>query len=183
MIRERLAENWWVFVVRGVLAILFGFSAFVMPGMTLAGLILLYAVYALGDGIVASVAALTRRTPGGAFLWPVLLIGLASIAAGIAVFMYPGLTALLLLYMIGAWCIVRGIFEIIVGFQLRNELRGEGWLIASGALSVLFGLIVCARPGAGAMAVLWMIGAFAVLFGVINIALGFKLKSFKSAQA
>ena len=179
MILQRLAVNWWVFVLRGVLAILFGLGTFVMPGMTLLALVLLYAAYAFGDGLVAAIAAFTRRKPGEAFPWSVLLIGLVGVAAGIVAFMYPGLTAIVLLYLIAAWHIVRGISEIFVAVQLRKEIEGEGWLIAGGALSVLFGLFLFARPGAGALALLWMIGAFAILFGIITVVVGFKLKGLK----
>jgi uncharacterized membrane protein HdeD (DUF308 family) len=183
MILQQLAKNWWVFVLRGVLAILFGIGTFVMPGITLAALILLYAAYAVADGVVAAIAAFTQRKPGEPVPWSVLLIGLVGIAAGIVAFMYPGLTALVLLYLIAAWYIVRGIFEIVVAIQLRKEIQGEGWLIAGGVLSVLFGVFLYARPGAGALAVLWMIGMFAILFGIILIALGFKLKKIKPAGA
>ena len=183
MILQRLAVNWWVFVLRGVLAILFGLGTFVMPGMTLLVLVMLYAAYAFGDGLVAAIAAFTRRKPGEAFPWSVLLIGLVGVAAGIVAFMYPGLTAIVLLYLIAAWHIVRGISEIFVAVQLRKEIEGEGWLIAGGALSVLFGLFLFARPGAGALALLWMIGAFAILFGIITVVVGFKLKGLKPAGA
>jgi uncharacterized membrane protein HdeD (DUF308 family) len=177
MILERLAKNWWVFVLRGVLAILFGIGTYLMPGITLTALVLLYGVYALGDGVVAAIAAFTRRVPGEGFPWSVLLIGLVGIAAGIVTFMYPGFTALLLLYFIAAWHIVRGIMEIVVAFQLRKEIEGEGWLMAAGLLSILFGVFLYARPGAGALALLWMIGAFSIVFGIIAIMLGFRLKA------
>jgi uncharacterized membrane protein HdeD (DUF308 family) len=129
------------------------------------------------------VAAFARRRPSEGFPWMVLLIGLAGIAAGVVTFMYPGLTALILLYFIAAWHIVRGLFEIVVAIQLRKEIEGEGWLIAGGVLSVLFGLLLFARPLTGALAVLWMIGFFAVLFGAILIGVGVKLKAFKPAAA
>jgi uncharacterized membrane protein HdeD (DUF308 family) len=183
MILERLAQHWWVFVLRGIFAILFGIGAFVMPGITLAALVLLYGAYALVDGVVAAVAAITRRRPGEGFPWPVLLIGLAGIVAGIVALAYPGLTALVLVYLIAAWHVLRGAFEIIVAIQLRKELEGEGWLIAGGALSVLFGLFLYARPGAGALALLWVIGVFALVFGVIAVILGFQLKRRKPATA
>jgi len=97
--------------------------------------------------------------------------------------MYPGLTALILLYFIAAWHIVRGVFEIVVAIRLRKEIEGEGWLIVAGVLSVLFGLFLYARPGAGALALLWLIGTFALVLGVILIALGFRLKSLRPRLA
>lgn len=183
MILERLAKNWWVFLLRGVLAVLFGIGALMMPGVTLAAFVLLYGAYAFADGIVAAIAAFTKRKSGEAFPWSVLIIGLAGIAAGVVTFMYPGLTALLLLYFIAAWHVVRGISEIVVAIRLRKEIQGEGWLIAEGALSVLFGLFLFIRPGAGAVALIWVIGSFAILSGVILIALGFKLRRAMPASA
>jgi len=179
---RRLAKNWWVFVLRGVLGILFGLGTFVVPGITLATLILLYGAYAASDGIVAMVAAFTQRRPGEAFPWSVLLIGVVGIVAGVVTFMYPGLTALILLYFIAAWLIIRGISEIVVAIQLRKEIQGEGWLIAGGVLSVLFGMFFYASPGAGALAVLWTIGTFAILLGIIAIVLGFKLRRLAAAM-
>jgi uncharacterized membrane protein HdeD (DUF308 family) len=179
---RRLAKNWWVFVFRGVLGILFGLGTFVVPGITLATLILLYGAYAASDGIVAMVAAFTQRRPGEAFPWSVLLIGVVGIVAGVMTFMYPGLTALVLLYFIAAWLIIRGISEIVVAIQLRKEIQGEGWLIAGGVLSVLFGMFLYASPGAGALAVLWTIGTFAILLGIIAIVLGFKLRRLAAAM-
>lgn len=180
---QLLAKNWWVFVLRGALAILFGLCTLALPGITLATLILLYGAYALVDGIMAAIAAFTKRRPGDGFPWTVLLIGLVGIVAGVLTFMYPGLTALVLLYFIAAWYIVRGVSEIAVAIRLRKEIQGEGWLIAAGALSVLFGLFLFARPGAGAVALLTVIGVFAMIFGVILIALGFKLKGFQRVAA
>ncbi len=183
MMLQLLAKNWWVFVLRGALAILFGLCTLALPGITLATLILLYGAYALVDGIMAAIAAFTKRRPGDGFPWTVLLIGLVGIVAGVLTFMYPGLTALVLLYFIAAWYIVRGVSEIAVAIRLRKEIQGEGWLIAAGALSVLFGLFLFARPGAGAVALLTVIGVFAMIFGVILIALGFKLKGFQRVAA
>src|SRR5262245_51024688 len=117
MILQLLARNWWVFVVRGTLAILFGLCALALPGITLATLILLYGAYALVDGIMAAMAAFSGRRPGAGFPFSVLLIGLVGIAAGIFTFMYPGLTALVLLYFIAAWHIVRGVSEIAVAIS------------------------------------------------------------------
>jgi len=179
---EQLSKHWWVFVVRGVLALLFGIGTFVMPGVTLAALILVYALYALADGVVAIIAAFGARRAGAGFPWTILLIGLAGIAAGCLTFLYPGVTALILLYFIAAWHIVRGASEVAVAIRLRKEIEGEGWLIAAGILSILFGAFLVIRPAAGALALLWLIGAFAVVFGVMVIALGIRLKSLASAS-
>jgi uncharacterized membrane protein HdeD (DUF308 family) len=176
MLLERLAKHWWVFVVRGVLAILFGIGAFFWPGITVAALILVFGAYALADGVFSLIAAFANRGTREGFPWALLLIGLVGIGAGIVTFLYPGLTALALLFFIATWNILRGIFEIVVAIRLRKELEGEGWLMLGGAASVAFGLLLMLRPGAGALALLWLIGMFAIAFGIVMVALGFRLK-------
>lgn len=177
-----LAQNWWAVVLRGVCAVLFGLGAFAWPGITLAVLVLLYGAYALADGVLAVVAALAGRQPGG-FPWGMLLAGLAAIAAGVVTFLWPGLTALLLLYLIAAWAIARGVFEIIAAIALRKEIEHEWLLAASGVLSVLLGIFLVLSPGAGALALLWAIGAFAIVAGILMISLGFRLKGAKERLA
>ncbi len=171
-----LARNWWVVVLRGVAAILFGLAAFAWPGITLAVLILLYGAYALADGVLAVVAAVASRQPGD-FPWGMLLAGLAAIAAGVLTFLWPGLTALVLVYVIAGWAIVRGVFEIVAAVALRKEIDNEWLLAASGALSILLGIFLLTAPGAGAIALLWVIGAFSIAAGILMVALGFRLKA------
>jgi uncharacterized membrane protein HdeD (DUF308 family) len=177
-----LAQNWWAIVLRGVCAVLFGVGAFAWPGITLAVLVLLYGAYALVEGVLAVAWALVGRQ-AGPFPWGVLLAGLAGMAVGIITFMFPGLTALALLYLIAAWAIIRGVFEIVAAFHLRRELENEWMLALSGLLSVVLGGLLIAAPGAGALAVLWWIGAFAIVFGVLTIALGFRLKAVRDRLA
>jgi uncharacterized membrane protein HdeD (DUF308 family) len=173
-----LARNWWAVVLRGVCAVLFGVGAFAWPGLTLAVLVLMYGAYALVDGVLAVVWAITRRQQG-AFPWSLFLSGLAGIAVGVITFGLPGLTALLLLYLIAGWAIVRGLFEVVAAIALRREIEHEWLLAASGALSIFFGIFLVAAPGAGALAVLWAIGAFAVVIGLLMVALGFRLRAMK----
>ena len=177
-----LAQNWWAIVLRGVCAVLFGLGAFAWPGITLAVLVLLYGAYALIEGVLAVAWALMGRHEGP-FPWGVLLAGLAGVAVGVVTFLYPGLTALTLLYLIAAWAIIRGVFEIIAAFHLRKELENEWMLALSGFLSLVLGAILIVAPGAGALAVLWWIGAFAILFGVLTIMLGLRLKGLKDRLA
>jgi uncharacterized membrane protein HdeD (DUF308 family) len=179
---ETLARNWWAIVLRGVFAVLFGLGTFVWPGITLAVLVLFYGAYLFADGIMAVVWALMGRR-AGPFPWGVFLAGLASIIAGVLTFLMPGLTALVLLYLIAAWAIVRGIFEIIAAFHLRRELTNEWLLALNGVLSVLFGILLIAAPGAGALTVLWIIGTFAIIVGVVMIMLGFRLKGLQGTAA
>jgi uncharacterized membrane protein HdeD (DUF308 family) len=177
-----LAQNWWAIVLRGVCAVLFGVLAFSWPGITLAVLILFYGAYALVEGVLAVAWALVGRR-GGSFPWGVLLSGLAGVVVGIWTFMYPGITALALVYLIAAWAAVRGIFEIIAAFHLRKEINNEWLLALSGLLSLGLGLLLFAAPGAGALAVLWWIGAFAIVFGILEIILGFRLKGLRDRAA
>jgi uncharacterized membrane protein HdeD (DUF308 family) len=179
---ETLARNWWAIVLRGVFAVLFGLGAFLWPGITLVVLVVLYGAYLFADGILAVAWALMGRR-AGAFPWGVFLAGLASIIAGVLTFLMPGLTALVLLYLIAAWAIVRGIFEIIAAFHLRRELTNEWLLALNGVLSVLFGILLIAAPGAGALTVLWIIGTFAIIVGVVMIMLGFRLKGLQGTAA
>jgi uncharacterized membrane protein HdeD (DUF308 family) len=173
-----LARNWWALVLRGVCAVLFGLAAFAWPGITLAVLILLYGAYALADGILAVIWSFTSRGRDS-FPWGVFLAGLAAIVAGAFAFLWPGLTALALLYLIAAWAIVRGIFGIIAAFHLRKEIQHEWLLGLSGLVSIILGLLLLARPGIGVLAVMWWIGALAIVFGVLEIALGFRLKGMR----
>jgi uncharacterized membrane protein HdeD (DUF308 family) len=176
-----LARNWWAVALRGVAAILFGILTLVWPGISLAALVLLFGAYALVDGVFNIVAALRGRR-GGYPWWALLVEGLVSIAAGlIAVFM-PGLTALALVYVIGAWAVVTGVFEIVAAIRLREQIRGEGWLVLTGILSVAFGALLWIAPGAGALAMVLWIGAYAIVFGALLVALAFRLRSWRAEE-
>lgn len=177
-----LAQNWWAIVLRGLCGVLFGLSAFAWPGITLAILVSLYGAYALIEGAFAVAGAVMGRG-AGAFPWGVLLAGLAGIAIGVITFMSPGVTAIALVYLIAAWAVLRGVFEIIAAIQLRKEIDNEWLLGLAGLLSVVLGLFLFAAPGAGAIAALWWIGAFAVVFGIVEIVLGFRLKGLKDRVA
>ncbi|HEX3450653.1 MAG TPA: DUF308 domain-containing protein, partial [Isosphaeraceae bacterium] len=149
-----LARNWWALALRGLVAVLFGIAAFAMPGITLTALVLLYGAFALVDGVFAVAAALFGRRHGMPW-WAMLVEGLFGIAIGILTFAWPGITALALLYLIAAWAVITGVFEIAAAIRLRQEIQGEWLLALSGALSVLFGVVLVLYPGAGALAVVW----------------------------
>jgi len=169
-----LARNWWALVLRGLFAVLFGIGAFAWPGLTLGVLVLLFGAYALADGVFAIVASLVgspRQLPW----WALLVEGLIGVAVGIVAFVWPGITALALLYLIAGWAIATGLFQVVAAFRLREEIHGEWMLALGGVLSVLFGLALVVSPGAGALALVWMIGAYAIAFGILLIALGFRL--------
>jgi uncharacterized membrane protein HdeD (DUF308 family) len=179
---EDLSRNWGWVALRGVIAVLFGVFAFAAPGITLAVLVLFWGAFAFADGVLALVAAFKVRDQGRPF-WPLLIVGLLGIAAGVATFFWPGMTALVLLLFIGAWAFVMGVFQILAAIRLRREIEREWLLGLSGALSVLFGLFVLFQPGAGALALIWAIGAYAVVFGVLIIGLAFKLKGIAARPA
>lgn len=172
---QGISKYWWTFLVRGVVAVLFGLGAFVWPGLTLGVLVILFGAYALADGILAFVCMFSRGRANDRW-WTHLLEGVAGIGAGLIAFFWPGLTAMTLLFLIAAWALMTGVFEIIAAVRLRNEIEGEWAFIVSGALSVLFGALLIARPGAGAMAVIWIIGAYAIAFGLLLVMLSFKIK-------
>jgi uncharacterized membrane protein HdeD (DUF308 family) len=169
-----LAKNWWMLLLRGIAAIIFGVLALAWPGMTLLTLILFYGAYALVDGVLAIVAAIT----GGALMprWWLAIVGLLGIAAGLLTFLMPGLTAIVLLYFIAGWAIATGVFQIIGAIKLRKEIDNEWLLILGGIISVLFGVAMMAAPGAGALALITVIGIYAVIIGVLLVALSFRLK-------
>jgi uncharacterized membrane protein HdeD (DUF308 family) len=170
-----LARNWWVFLLRGIVAILFGVLTALMPSITLTLLVLLFGAYAIVEGGFNVIAAIRRRK-GERLWWLLLLEGLVSIAAGVVAFIMPGLTALMLVLVIGAWAIITGVLEIVAAILLRKQIRGEWWLALSGALSLIFGVLVLMWPGAGALALVLWIAAYAIAFGVLLVALAFRLR-------
>jgi uncharacterized membrane protein HdeD (DUF308 family) len=163
--------------LRGLAAIVFGVLAFVWPDITLFALVLLFGAYMLVDGIFAIVAAV--RAAGREARWWLLLIeGVLGVLAGLVAAFWPGLTALALLYFIAAWAIVSGILEVIGAIRLRREIEGEWALGLSGALSVLFGILLVVIPApAGLLSLVWLIGAYALVFGVLLLVLAFRLRS------
>jgi uncharacterized membrane protein HdeD (DUF308 family) len=170
-----LARNWWLVALRGLAAVLFGVLALLMPGVTLATLVLLFGAYALVDGILALISAF-GHTPGQP-RWQLVLWGVVSVLAGVLTFVWPGLTALVLLYVIAGWAIVTGIVEIVAAIELRKVITHEWLLALSGVASLLFGLAIAFWPSAGALVVLAYIAAFAIVLGVLLIALGFRLRA------
>jgi uncharacterized membrane protein HdeD (DUF308 family) len=172
-----LGRNWWLVLVSGILAVLFGILAFVYPGLTLAILVALFGAYALVDGIVLAVAGIRDHAVDSQW-WLVLLAGVAGIAAGVITFLYPNVTALALLYIIAAWAIVTGILEIAAALALRREIGGELMLLLAGILSVVFGVLLFIYPSSGILSILWIIGIYAVLYGVAQIILAFRVRDF-----
>jgi uncharacterized membrane protein HdeD (DUF308 family) len=173
-----LVGNWWTFVLRGICAILFGMLAFMMPGMALLTLVFLFGFYALSDGIFGLIAAFRRTGPEQVPWWALLISGIISILAGIMAFAIPHITAAALLLVIAAWAVAGGIMQIVAAVRLRKQITGEWLLILSGLLSVALGVLLFLFPLPGALAVVMWIAAYAIVFGVLNIALGAKLRKF-----
>ena len=171
-----LAANWWSFVLRGVLAVLFGLIAWLMPHVALGALVLLFGAYAIVDGIFNIVAAFRRTGDDRAPWWALLVSGIVSLIAGFVAFFYPGLTALALVFVIAGWAIATGVMSIIAAVRLRRQIEGEWLLALSGVMSVVFGVLAAIFPGAGALAILIWIGAYAVVFGITLIVLGLRLR-------
>ena len=175
-----LAKCWWLLLLRGIFAILFGVLAFIWPGLTLVTLVLLYGAFALVDGVTSLIAAFTGSAKPVPTWW-LVVVGLLGIAAGIVTFAWPGITAIVLVVLIGAWALVHGIFEIIGAIQLRKEIDNEWTLILGGLLSVVFGVIVLAAPGAGALGLIWAIAAYSIVFGILFVALALRLRKHSHA--
>jgi uncharacterized membrane protein HdeD (DUF308 family) len=176
---RELAENWWLLLLRGIAAIAFGLLAFSWPGLTLLTLVLMWGIYAVADGILALWAAIASKGGEIAPRWWLAVVGIAGVLAGALTFVWPGMTALVLLMFIASWAIVIGVLQIWGAIRLRKEIEGEWLLGLSGVLSVAFGVIMFTQPGAGALAVVWLIGWFAILAGCVYIGLAFQLKKHK----
>ncbi len=176
---SRLAENWWLLLLRGLAAIAFGVIAFFWPGITLLSLTYLWGAYALADGAFSLWAAITGQGGDTSSRWWLALSGVVSILAAAIAFFWPGITALVLLMFIAGWAIVIGALEIYAAVQLRKVVENEWWLVLSGLLSIAFGVVMFAWPGTGALAVIWMIAWFAIFFGCMLVGLAFRLKKYK----
>src|ERR1700730_4752507 len=162
-----LAKNWWALALRGLVAVLFGLLTFLLPGITLATLVLLFGAYALVDGIFNVIAFFKVASHH----WAMLIEGVIGIIAGVLTFVWPTITAIVLAYLIALWAIFTGVFEIIAAIRLRKTISNEWLLLLMGVLSLLFGLFILFAPGAGEVAIVLWIGAYALVFGVFLMAL------------
>ncbi|KDN13608.1 HdeD family acid-resistance protein [Snodgrassella communis] len=178
---DLLSENWWMVLIRGGAALIFGLLTWFYPFISILIMVMFFGVYALIDGVLGVVIAINGRRTHQDW-WLMLIWGMVSILAGIMTFFVPGITWLVLITFIAIWSLVSGILQIIAAIRLRKSIRGEGWMIVAGMLSVLVGIILLINPVQGGIALTWVIGVYAALFGVMNIALAFRLRRFAASE-
>jgi uncharacterized membrane protein HdeD (DUF308 family) len=172
-----LRRTWWVLLLRGLVAIGFGGLILFQPAISLAALVLLFGAYALADGILGVWTGIAGREKHQDW-WVLLLVGLLGIGVGLMTFIAPGVTAVALLFYISIWAIGTGVLQIVAAVHLRKEIKGEWLLILCGLVSVAFGVLMMARPGVGAMSLLWMIATYAIALGVVLVMFAFEARAF-----
>jgi uncharacterized membrane protein HdeD (DUF308 family) len=177
-----LARNWWALLIRGLAGALFGLLTFMVPGISLVALVLLFGAYSFADGIFAMVMAVRRRGSTEPW-WMMELHGVVGLTAAAVTWFYPGLTAFALLYLVAAWAIVTGILEIVAAIHLRKTITAEWLLVLSGIASVAVGVVLSLFPGPGALALVLWIGGYALVSGALLIGLSFKLRSWAKRHA
>ena len=175
-----LARNWWALLIRGIAAVIFGMLAFAWPGATIVAIVILFGAYAFVDGVFAIVAAI-RAAQSHERWWPFVLEGIVGIAIAAITVLRASASAFALYVTIAVWAFLTGILEIAAAIQLRKQIANELWLILAGVLSILFGVLMIWQPMAGALAIVWVIGAYAIVFGIMMIALSLRLR--KAATA
>jgi uncharacterized membrane protein HdeD (DUF308 family) len=173
-----LARNWWLLALRGVAGILFGTVALVWPESTLAALVLVFGAYVFVDGVFAMVAGIGMRKLMDRW-WLIVLEGAAGIILGVLTFRSPDTTALVLLTFIAAWSILTGVLEIATAVRIRAMIANEWLLILSGVVSIIFGALLIAQPSAGALSIVWLLGGYALLFGILTLMLAFRVRGMR----
>lgn len=174
---QALSRYWWTFLIRGIIAILFGLAAVFWPGLTISTLVIVFGAYVLVDGVFAIIDGISGRGDNTHW-WVEILIGIAGIVAGIWAMTFPGLTAIGLMYFIAAWWLVTGVLQIIYAIRVRREITNEWFLILTGVLSAILGIVFMLFPGSGALSLIWVIGIYAIFFGIMFILLAFRVKGF-----
>jgi uncharacterized membrane protein HdeD (DUF308 family) len=175
--REEFTMNGTSFLlIRGIVGIVAGLIAFLWPGVTIVFLVALFGFYAFFDGVANLIVGL-KRTPERGRSGAAILQGIVGIACGVVAFLWPNVTALALVLLIGAWAIVTGVLEIAAAIRLRREIRGEWLLALAGTLSIAFGLLLFFFPAPGAIGIAWALGAYAAASGAVLVALAIRLRT------
>ncbi|MFC3527054.1 HdeD family acid-resistance protein [Paracoccus mangrovi] len=175
-----MADNWWVALLRGIAAILFGLMALIWPGLTVYALLIVFGAYAVFDGVMAIIVGFQRKSDDDSW-WSWALDGFLSIVIGLMALFWPEATALAFVIWMAAWAVVAGIFRIIAAIRLRKEIEGEWALGLSGLLMVIWGVLMALIPAAGLLSLAWLIGVFALLIGGVMVVLSFRLRGMRDA--
>jgi uncharacterized membrane protein HdeD (DUF308 family) len=170
-----VSRDWWVYAIRGIAAILFGIMALVWPGPTLAVLVLLFGAYAFVDGVVLLVALARGDVLARSHKWITGIMGVLGIAVAIATLIWPGITALTLLYLVAFWAITMGILQIVAAVEFRRVIDGEFFVVLGGIFSIVFGVLLVVFPGTGLLALVWLVGFYAELFGFSSLGIAYRL--------
>lgn len=178
---DLISRTWWVLALQGACALAFGILALLWPDITLLWLVALFAAYALIAGVM-TVVGVVRNRRREEYWWLLLLLGLSSIAAGVIAVLHPDLTALVLVLLMGANALVNGVLHIALAIQLRKVIRGEWLMVAAGIVSIVFGILVFLFPGAGALALVWLISAYAILIGILLLAVALRARALAKAS-
>lgn len=174
---EQIARTWWLILIRGICAIIFGILALIWPGITVYVLVIFFGAYAIVSGIFSLFSAFGHNVSSRAWL---IISGIIGILAGIVAFAWPGITALALLYVIAFWAIFTGVAEVVAGIALRKTIENEWMLIVGGVLSVIFGILLFIWPGAGMLGLTWLLGIFAIIYGIAMIVMSVRVKKLVS---
>lgn len=172
---QEISRSWWLLLVRGIAAVLFGVLALIWPRITLLVLVIFFGAYAIVSGVSELFAGFRHNAQSRAWL---IFAGIIGVLAGIVAFVWPGITSLALLYVIAFWAIFTGVSEIVAGIQFRKVIDNEWMFIVGGVLSVIFGILLLIWPGAGMLSLVWLIGIFAILYGIAMIVLSLRVKNF-----
>lgn len=175
-----LVDKWWVLVVRGVFGVLAGILAFAMPGAAILSIVLVWGIFAEIDGIGALILGLSGRQSAGRSRVPLVVAGIVGIVAGLVTWLWPALTAAVLIWIVAAWAIARGIFQVFAAIELRREIEGEWLMVVSGVLSIIFGLVILYQPIVGLLTVAYLVGLFACSVGLLEIGLGLRARQYRT---
>jgi uncharacterized membrane protein HdeD (DUF308 family) len=175
MVTTTASRYWWIFLLRGIVALLIGLLALFVPGVAFASLVIFLGAFMFVDGILSIIAGISARKKVSGWEW-YIGSGIFGVLIGIITFINPFATAVALVYTAALWAIVVGLAEMAIAFRLRKDLTGEGWYIAGGILTIIFGILILVNPTAGAFTLTMVFGIYAIAAAVMLMSLGFRLK-------